>query len=299
MSVEAISWALKQPLTSSSAKFVLVVIANCADGRSFTAYPSVAYLAQATGQDRKTVIKNLGWLVAGGYLADTGQRVGHTRSIIVYRLSDPKNGTAHEAPSSTEIGIAPEPISGPKNGTPSDAEAVPKTGLLDPEAVPFFPTSSPNFPYKQSQKRDTEPSGIRQGNKTKESGRASRLPDSGQRPFPLPTAWHDFARSENPTWTDAEIQRIADNFADYWTASPRGTKRDWLATWRTWVRKENDRGTHQRHAQRVDNSAPARVARACAERERRAAERAGDDAPVAADDKNLRPPLDGGFRRIG
>ena len=56
-----------------------------------------------------------------------------------------------------------------------------------------------------------------------------------------------------------------------------------------------------RHAtcNRMDNSAPARVARACAERERRAAERARDGAAVDPHDADLRPPLDVQFRRNG
>lgn len=136
----------------------------------------------------------------------------------------------------------------------------------------------------------------------KSLARASRLPDSGERPFDLPADWFEFARTENPLWTDHDIQRMADNFADYWTAlgGSRGAKRDWLATWRTWVRKENDRGTHQRnHPPRIDNSAPARVERAIAERDRaRAAARAGNGPPVAADEPHLRPPVDGQFRDV-
>lgn len=296
MSVEAITWALKQPISSSPAKFVLVVIANCADGRSFTAYPSIAYLTEATGQDRKTVIANLKRLCEMGYLKDTGHRVGHTKQIIVYQLSEPPKN-------STENGTVQEDINSTENGSLRGKETVPKTEPLGAETVPFFPGNSTVFPWKQSQKRDTEPSGIRQGNKTQKSlARASRLPDSGERPFPLPLEWRSFARLENPAWTDAEIQRMADNFADYWLAvsGNKSTKRDWLATWRTWVRKETDRGTHQRHPQpRLDNSAVARVERATAHLYANGAQRSHDGGPLAPDDADLRPPLDVGVRRNG
>lgn len=86
MSVEAITWALRQPVEASSAKFVLVVLANCASADGGLAYPSVAYLAESTGQDRKTVVTNLKRLVESGLIEDTGDRAGRTRQVIVYRL---------------------------------------------------------------------------------------------------------------------------------------------------------------------------------------------------------------------
>src|SRR5690606_3065481 len=86
MSVEAISWVLKQTIKQSSAKFVLVAIANCADGKEFVAWPSIAYIVEATGQDRKTVIANIKKLIEWGYIEDTGERKGATNQVIVYRL---------------------------------------------------------------------------------------------------------------------------------------------------------------------------------------------------------------------
>lgn len=86
MSVEAITWALKQPIKHSSAKFVLVVLANCASAANNQAYPSVAYLCESTSQNRKTVIENLRRLIEAGYVEDTGDRRGTTSQIVVYRL---------------------------------------------------------------------------------------------------------------------------------------------------------------------------------------------------------------------
>jgi hypothetical protein len=124
MSVEAITWALKQPVKHSSAKFVLVALANCADGASGRAWPSVAYLCEATSQDRKTVLANLKRLIDTGYIQDTGARMGSTKSVVVYQIC------------STEIGTT-------KQSQERDTSAN--------EAVPFFPASSTVFPYKQSQ----------------------------------------------------------------------------------------------------------------------------------------------------
>lgn len=172
MSIEAITWAFKQDVQRSSAKFVLVAMADCADVHGYC-WPSVAHLCDATAQNRKTVLVSLERLRADGLVEVTGKRSGRTGSVPIYRLimrartaaSSPENGTADESSSDTENGTA-WGESSPENGTAKqsqkwdtfDAEAVPKTDLLDAEAVPFLRGSSPVFGRKQSQKRDTEPS---------------------------------------------------------------------------------------------------------------------------------------------
>lgn len=124
MSNEAINWAFAQPIKHSTAKFVLVVMANHAPDGDWVAFPSIASLAEATGQDRKTVLENIKRLAALGYISDTGARKGATKQVPVYRLNTPENGTVEEAQKrdSTE------------NGT-----------------VPKFLSNSPVFPHKQSQ----------------------------------------------------------------------------------------------------------------------------------------------------
>ena len=124
MSVEAITWALKQPVKHSSTKFVLVALANCADGATLRAWPSVAYLCEATSQDRKTVLANLKRLIDTGFIQDTGARMGGTKSVVVYQISSTENGT-------------------PKQSQERDSS--------NKQAVPFFPASSTVFPQKQSQ----------------------------------------------------------------------------------------------------------------------------------------------------
>jgi hypothetical protein len=135
VSVQAISWALKQPIAKSSEKFVLVVMCNYADENG-CCYPSITALSAATAQDRKTVIANLKSLSAAGKISDTGRRVGATGQVVVYQIN------------STEIGPVEESQkrNGSENGT-----------------VPLFPSNSTVFPSKQSQKRDTNTSGTRQG----------------------------------------------------------------------------------------------------------------------------------------
>ncbi|NIK62616.1 helix-turn-helix domain-containing protein [Xanthomonas cannabis] len=170
MSVEAITWALKQPVDKSSAKFVLVVLANCAGGDNWEAYPSVAYLAEATGQDRKTVLTNMARLVAAGLIRDTGHRRGTTNQVIVYRLNPPT--------AAAQQGDAPAPFPAVEHqieqSQKRDRSSVEHFGeeqarnwdSFEEVTVPFFPAKSPVFPPKQSQKRDTEPSYNHQGTNT-------------------------------------------------------------------------------------------------------------------------------------
>ena len=124
MSVEAITWALKQPVKHSSAKFVLVALANCADGANGRAWPSIAYLCEATSQDRKTVMANLKRLIDTGYIQDTGSRMGSTKSVVVYQICSTETGTTKQYQ---------------------------ERDISQDEAVPFFPASSTFFPHKQSQ----------------------------------------------------------------------------------------------------------------------------------------------------
>lgn len=148
MSVEAISWALEQPMRHSTAKFVLVVLANCAHGESMVAFPSIAYLVTATGQDRKTVLANLRRLMESGLITDTGERRGATKQVIVYQLNK-----THCAPVEQS-----QKRNGSKNGT------VPKTDGNSP----VFPRKESHFSAKQSQKRDTEPEEPSRNRKSKQ-----------------------------------------------------------------------------------------------------------------------------------
>jgi uncharacterized protein YdaU (DUF1376 family) len=53
----------------------------------------------------------------------------------------------------------------------------------------------------------------------------------------LTSEMHDFCKTERP---DLNPDTVWANFRDFWIAKPGkdGTKLDWLATWRTWVRRE-------------------------------------------------------------
>jgi len=63
--------------------------------------------------------------------------------------------------------------------------------------------------------------------------RATRLP----KPFELPDDYRGFCQTERP---ELDPAKVAEKFADFWHGKPgkAGTKLDWFATWRNWVREE-------------------------------------------------------------
>lgn len=127
MSNEAIDWALGQPVPKSSAKFVLVVMANLAD-KNMTCWPSYRHLTEATAQDVKTVQVGLRRLREDGFIVDTGERKGSTGQVIVYRLNTTRNGRVSSEAKTTE------------------------NGAVDEESkTPVFPHKTPKFPDKDPQ----------------------------------------------------------------------------------------------------------------------------------------------------
>lgn len=70
--------------------------------------------------------------------------------------------------------------------------------------------------------------------KRQKSNRGSRLPVD----FVLPEDWISFCQTERKDLVPA---KVFEEFKDYWTALPagKGTKADWTATWRNWVRRQS------------------------------------------------------------
>lgn len=90
-------------------------------------------------------------------------------------------------------------------------------------------------PQNESHKNETPPSVVDSTQPQRRT--ASRLPQDWT-PEGEPAAY-----AEQQGFTRTQIARMAMDFRDYWTAKPGkdGTKLDWVATWRTWVRREADR----------------------------------------------------------
>lgn len=131
MSYEAINWAFAQKTSKSSAKFVLVAMANLAGG-DMTCWPSCRHLVDATCQDVKTVEASLRRLRAEGFISDTGDRKGSTGQVIVYRLNTPEFGGLQPQPKTPVI--------------PSNTPVI--GGLKEKPKTPVFPGNTPVFPVK-------------------------------------------------------------------------------------------------------------------------------------------------------
>ena len=71
------------------------------------------------------------------------------------------------------------------------------------------------------------------GKEVKKSARGTRLPSD----LTLPADWESFCKETRP---DLNPQATFEKFRDYFVAKAGagGTKVDWLATWRNWVRNE-------------------------------------------------------------
>jgi uncharacterized protein YdaU (DUF1376 family) len=72
----------------------------------------------------------------------------------------------------------------------------------------------------------------------KKMQRGTRLPAD----YILPVDWSEFCKQERP---DLVPRQVFDEFRDYWIAQPgqKGVKTDWDATWRNWVRRQNQSRT--------------------------------------------------------
>ncbi|MFJ2456434.1 DUF1376 domain-containing protein [Pseudomonas protegens] len=91
------------------------------------------------------------------------------------------------------------------------------------------------------------------------SKRGSRLPED----WSLPGDWLDWALTKRPEFTAADVQAVADEFADHWRAKSGkdAAKADWLATWRNWVRRQRAPGAGLRSAPSSALSYPRQVPR--------------------------------------
>lgn len=158
MSNEAINWALEQPVSKSSAKFVLVAMANLA-GDGMTCWPSYKHLTMATSQDVKTVQAGLRRLREEGFITDTGARKGVTGQVIVYRLNTPEFGGVRPLAKTAEI-----PENTPENG-----------GVETGGKTPVFPAKTPKFPDKDPQISHETPPKTGDGT-TKDTSRKPRTP---------------------------------------------------------------------------------------------------------------------------
>lgn len=141
MSFDAVRWALAQRVPKSSAKFVLVAMADCVngDGADMVCWPSYRHLTDRTGQDVKTVEAGLRRLREAGFILDTGKRRGSTGRVVVYQLKTPENGAVLS-------------LDQPDDLRDEVSANAPEIGAVDTAGnPPGFPSKTPVFPDQSPQ----------------------------------------------------------------------------------------------------------------------------------------------------
>lgn len=144
MSNEALTWAKKVKTGSSSAKSVLLVMADDARAPEHLSFKTVETICDETELNRKTVMPAIKRLIEIGLIETTGERKGRTRNVPVYRLNvgnSPKTGTINK--DETVPKPAPFiPSNSPEIGTVEQSQ---NRDCLAAETVPIFPGNGPNF----------------------------------------------------------------------------------------------------------------------------------------------------------
>lgn len=236
MSYDAEKWARSQKVGNSSAKFVLIELANALNRDSGKCYPSIDALEEATELNRKTVIAATKLLEEKGFITKRRTFV-NGRQIIFYgfplfnpndwcaKSQSTKNGTFESTENGTSLQQSTEngTLQSPKNGTDQSTE----NGIY--ESTVFGPVT-------RNKNKEIEQGSICAAPATTDvkekhfSERGSRLTLTE-----LPNDWKAFADKED---SELDPYRLFDNFHDYWTglSGSRAIKKDWSATWRNFVR---------------------------------------------------------------
>lgn len=140
MSVQAMSWALSLPtqsLKDSSARHVLLCLANYAGSNGAGAFPSASTLAQDTGLSERTVRYKLDALESSGLIQKGNQAIAavhidrHDRRPVVYDLqllrgANPAPRTKRGADDATGCNLQQN---GVQPGTERGAAAAPNTSI--------------------------------------------------------------------------------------------------------------------------------------------------------------------------
>lgn len=124
MSVQAISWAYDQQNISTTAKFILVTLANYAD-QDWKCWPSIERLMRDTGLGKTSLISNVRKLKEEGYIKKRARGdIGTGRKSNVYYIqrsksshSEPIAISSHSEPSRKVHEV--NPISSPGEPKPS------------------------------------------------------------------------------------------------------------------------------------------------------------------------------------
>ena len=246
------AWAWKQPLPPTD-KFILLALADHANDEDYTCWPSLKHLTKKTGFSRPTVWKTVDRLIALGIVARVGESAsGSTRYQIlvgkaltlgnaltqVTRIPNIGNHVNRVGKQGNKLGNAVTPNHKEPSRTITESSADAPRAVSPADAVPII-----------------------------------TLPLHTGKEYPIT----ENQRAEWGTLFPAtDVLQELRKMRAWLLANPRNRKtpRGILRFVTSWLSREQDRARSPRHGAQheihppVDNSAPARVRRAYAQRER-------------------------------
>lgn len=82
MSFSATSWAWQAEVSRSSAKLVLLALAECHNGETGLCCPSIKFISRLTGLDRKAIMRGIKTLEDGGFILVDRSDGRHNRYVL-------------------------------------------------------------------------------------------------------------------------------------------------------------------------------------------------------------------------
>lgn len=214
MSFEATRWAWGLDVGTGK-KMILLALANYADEEG-SCFPGQEKLARMTGQTERTVRRLLTELEDEGLIRRAHRYAagssGRTSDRYALQLPDIVSANAEGLP---------DIVAGNGGGLPDIHDRL-------PDIDDRFTGHDVRVTYKRIHKEESLESA---------RARARRLPE-GWEPTAEDRDWAQGKRIPSSVQSE-QLER----FRDYWAAAPgrAGTKLDWSATWRNWLRREMER----------------------------------------------------------
>ncbi|MFV2195282.1 helix-turn-helix domain-containing protein [Nocardiopsis sp. LOL_012] len=237
MSNEATAWAYRQDIRNSSAKFVLVVLADFAD-EEWSCYPGQQRIGRMTGMSERTVRRSLDWLEEHRFITRSHRHAQYgRRTSDRYWLLQ----AASMSGGGDQQGHDEKPGGNHRSERPDGQPAILTTGHNGRLAKDQVNTTGQNdhrsdCPTQPAILTGLEPSvepsvsSLKKKRPTKRNTPEVELPDD----FALSNNMREWA-AQNVPEVDVEFETA--QFIDYWTS--RSTRRkDWIATWRQWMRNQ-------------------------------------------------------------
>lgn len=215
MSVQATTWVWEHSKASGTDLLVLLAIADAANRDGRRSYQSAATVAAMTRLSKRTVQRSVARLVELGDIIQEAEK--GIRGTSSYAL--------------------------PLHTRPTSPGDVRQNDVRHPGSPPTSPVT-PRYDTAMSPEPKT-PVVLRTTPQGEARKRATRLPEGW-----MPSqATIDKMRRDCP---GVNLEAEHEKFSDYWAgmSGTRGTKADWDATWRNWIRRANE------NTQRKDTYVP-------------------------------------------